>query len=98
MDKPLEELSFENAIAELEALVSKMETGRLSLDELVSGFERGRKLAGFCRSQLDQFERKITLLSKDDGNEGVWQDFAPESASAMENSRSVSVSQDDVPF
>ena len=98
MDKPLEELSFENAIAELEALVSKMEAGRLSLDELVSGFERGRKLAGFCRSKLDQFERKITLLSKDDGNDGVWQNFATGSGSAMENSRSVSASQEDVPF
>ena len=94
-----QELSFEAALNELEMLVGKMENGRLSLDELISGFERGQKLAGFCRSKLDNLERKITLLAKDDGNSGVWQDF--ESAESRENISprpAVSIQDQDIPF
>ena len=94
-----QELSFEAALNELEMLVGKMENGRLSLDELISGFERGQKLAGFCRSKLDNLERKITLLAKDDGNSGVWQDF--ESAESSENISprpAVSIQDQDIPF
>ena len=94
-----EELTFENALAELEALVAKMETGRLSLDELIGGFERGQKLSGFCRSKLDNLERKISLLTRDDGKDGEWRDFENNPAPAVpDNARNVSVTQEDIPF
>ena len=98
-DNVPQELSFEAALNELEMLVGKMENGRLSLDELISGFERGQKLAGFCRSKLDNLERKITLLVKDDGNNGIWQDFG--TADSGENSSpraAASVQDQDIPF
>ena len=94
-----QELSFEAALNELEMLVGKMENGRLSLDELISGFERGQKLAGFCRSKLDNLERKITLLAKDDGSNGVWQDFGSAESSENISPRSAASVQDqDIPF
>ena len=96
-----QELSFEAALSELEMLVGKMETGRLSLDELISGFERGQKLAGFCRSKLDNLERKITLLARDDGSNGQWQNFdtaSGEQLSPRAAASAASVQDQDIPF
>ena len=94
-----QELSFEAALNELEMLVGKMENGRLSLDELISGFERGQKLAGLCRSKLDNLERKISLLAKDDGNNGIWQDFeTAESSESISPRANASVQNQDIPF
>ena len=94
-----QELSFEAALNELEMLVGKMENGCLSLDELISGFERGQKLAGFCRSKLDNLERKITLLVKDDGNNGIWQDFGTADSGKNSSPRAAASVQDqDIPF
>ena len=97
-EQSVENLSFETALQELEQLVGKMESGGLSLDELVKGFERGRILTGHCRAQLDAFERKITLLTRDDGGEGTWRDFDPSMQSTPESARSAAVYSDDVPF
>ena len=94
----LQELSFEAALSELEMLVGKMETGRLSLDELISGFERGQKLAGFCRSKLDNLERKITLLARDDGSNGQWQNFDTASGEQLSPRAAASVQDQDIPF
>ena len=71
-------MPFEQAIGELEALVSKMETGGLTLDRLMQGYERGRLLTEHCRKQLAELERKITILSGDDGKDGLWTDFSPD--------------------
>ena len=92
------ELSFEAALSELEMLVGKMETGRLSLDELISGFERGQKLAGFCRSKLDNLERKITLLARDDGSNGQWQNFDTASGEQLSPRAAASVQDQNIPF
>ena len=70
-------MPFETALAELETLVAKMENGGLPLEELMAGFERGRLLTEYCRSKLASLERKITVLSRDDGAEGEWSDFTP---------------------
>ena len=94
----LDGISFEAALSELESLVGKMENGRLSLDELVKGFERGQKLAGFCRSKLDALERKITLLVKDDGGSGQWQDFGNSENSAAPDNGRQSLQDQDIPF
>lgn len=94
----LDDLSFEAALQELEQLVGKMESGGLALDELVKGFERGRALTAYCRAQLDSFERKITLLSRDDGGDGEWSNFDPSAQNAPDSARKAAVYSDDVPF
>ncbi len=83
----LEKLSFEQALEKLENLVGKMETGRLPLEELMGDFENGSQLVNFCRSKLDVLERRIELLLRDDGKEGSWTDFEPDSSPSPDSPR-----------
>ena len=57
------ELSFEAAYEELEAIVVKLESGELTLEESVSLFERGRKLSDHCQSILDKAELRVNQLT-----------------------------------
>ena len=56
---PGQDLSFEDALAQLEALVGKLETGQLSLAEAVTGYERGMGLAAYCTDLLGSAELRI---------------------------------------
>ena len=60
------ELDFEQAMAELEKTVEKLETGGLGLGESLALFEKGVKLARFLRAELDKAEKKVEILLKDD--------------------------------
>ncbi len=57
------EMSFEQALAQLEEIVRKLESGALSLDESLELYERGQTLATYCNAQLDQAELKIQRLT-----------------------------------
>ena len=59
----IEDLTFEQAFAELEETVRKLEAGGLALEESLALFERGQVLAAHCNAQLDQAELKIRQLS-----------------------------------
>lgn len=61
-----QELDFEKAMKELETIAEQLEDGELGLDESIKKFERGIKLARFCRTKLDEAERKIEILQKGD--------------------------------
>jgi len=54
--------SFEEAIAELEAIVEGIDSGNLSLEEMVCRFERGTTLIGECQALLKDAEQKIKVL------------------------------------
>jgi exodeoxyribonuclease VII small subunit len=56
-------LTFEQAFAELEEIVRKLEAGGLALEESLALFERGQTLATQCNAQLDQAELKVRQLS-----------------------------------
>ena len=60
----LTDVSFEDALAELEGLVEKMETGDLSLEESLAAFERGVKLTRRCQSALKAAELKVKVLTE----------------------------------
>ena len=60
----LADVSFEDALAELETLVEKMETGDLSLEESLAAFERGVKLTRRCQSALKAAELKVKVLTE----------------------------------
>lgn len=62
------ERSFEEAWAELEAVLERLESGDLSLDDSVALFERGRSLAAHCQGLLDKAELRVRQLSGDDDN------------------------------
>jgi len=59
----LEELDFEGAMNELEALVEQLESGDLGLSESLQHFEKGVGLSRRCHSLLDDARQKVTLLS-----------------------------------
>ena len=58
--------NFEAALAELDLLVEKMESGQLPLDQSLTAYERGTELLKFCESMLKDAEQKIKIL---DGGE-----------------------------
>ena len=63
--KPVEELTFEQALDELDALVRRMESGALGLDESIAAYRRGAALAGYCQSRLSAAEQQIRKLDGD---------------------------------
>ncbi len=54
--------TFEKSVEELDAIVQKMESGELSLDESLQLFEQGVKLTRSCQQTLAQAEAKIEKL------------------------------------
>lgn len=53
---------YETAVAELEALVERMEDGRSSLEASLAGYQRGVVLVRYCREQLAVVEQKVRVL------------------------------------
>ncbi len=71
------ELSFEEAMQQLEVVAHKLEKGDLNLDESVSQFEEGMKLSKQCSELLENAEKRITVLLKD-GDEVKEENFIQE--------------------
>jgi exodeoxyribonuclease VII small subunit len=70
------EVTFEQAMAELEEIVKKLEKGELTLDESISCFRRGVELTKYCNRKLDEAERSITMLIE--GENGVTEKELPD--------------------
>lgn len=62
--KPEEKINFEKAMERLEKIVGEMESGSLSLEEMISRFEEGQSLIKFCTTKLNEVEKKVELLVK----------------------------------
>jgi exodeoxyribonuclease VII small subunit len=60
------DLTFEQAISELEEIIKKLEDGRMPLEEAVKAFERGTELKKFCEEKLKNAQLKIDVLSEKD--------------------------------
>lgn len=54
--------SYEAALQELEGLVTRLESGQLPLDQLLTGYQRGAQLLTFCKSRLEAVENQIKVL------------------------------------
>ena len=65
MAKKGKPIQFEEAFKRLEDIVTKLESGDLSLEESMTLFEEGITLTETCRSRLEAAEQKIQLLLKD---------------------------------
>ena len=65
MAKKSHEKKFEEALAELEDVVERLDSGDLSLEESLAAFEEGVRLVKHCNQKLTEVERKIELLVKD---------------------------------
>ena len=62
--------SYEEALQELDALVGRLESGDLPLDQLLAGYQRGAQLLQHCRDKLQAVEDQIKVL--DEGTLKVW--------------------------
>ena len=57
-----EPASFEDAMAELEQLVSRMEAGELPFEASVAAYKRGSELVKLCAGQLDKVDNQVKVL------------------------------------
>ena len=68
--------NFEQTLAELEALVARLESGELPLDQALAAFEQGVKLTRACQAALQAAQQKVQVLTQQ-GGEARLADFSP---------------------
>ncbi len=56
--------SFEQALKELEGIVTQMETGQLPLEQSLQAYQRGSELLQFCQKSLSDIEQQVRLLNE----------------------------------
>lgn len=67
--KSIEKMPFEEALAELEEIVKKIDTGQESLADVVDSFERGVLLKKHCEKMLSSAKLKIEKITKSENGE-----------------------------
>ena len=65
MDTPVENLSFEEALKELETIVGRLESGDAALDQAIALYERGDALRRRCADRLNAAEARIEAIRLD---------------------------------
>lgn len=63
----MSKINFEENMEKLEKIVTELEKGELNLDDSISKFEEGIKISKDCNKILEEAEKKITILLKEDG-------------------------------
>jgi len=76
--KEKEPKKFEEALAELEQVVRKLESGDATLEKSLELFERGVSLAGFCHKKLEEAQKRIEVATKGPDGKLVLAPFEPE--------------------
>jgi exodeoxyribonuclease VII small subunit len=64
-DTPVNEMSFEQAMKELEQVVGRLERGDVALDESITLYERGAELKKRCEAKLKEAEEKVAAITLD---------------------------------
>ncbi|PRY91688.1 exodeoxyribonuclease VII small subunit [Donghicola tyrosinivorans] len=68
-DTPVEEMTFEAAMAELEKVVAQLEAGQVPLEDSIKLYERGAALKKRCEAKLKEAEEKVAQITLDgEGN------------------------------
>ena len=68
-DKPIDEMTFEEAMRALEAAVGQLERGDVPLEESIRLYERGAALKARCEAKLKEAEEKVAQITLDaEGN------------------------------
>ncbi|WP_423188797.1 exodeoxyribonuclease VII small subunit [Alkalibacterium sp. f15] len=71
MDK---ELSFDDAMKELETIVQKLEQGDVPLEAALDQFQEGIKLSRYCKSIVEDAEKTVTKMINENGSEEILED------------------------
>ena len=61
-EKPIDKLTFEEALAELEIIVRQLEAGEVELEKSIAIYERGAALKAHCESRLKSAELKVEQI------------------------------------
>lgn len=64
-EKPIEDLSFEEALEELEGIVEKLEAGDAPLEQSISIYQRGAQLKAHCEAKLKNAQLKVEKIVLD---------------------------------
>ncbi len=68
-ETPVAKMSFEDAMKELEAVVSRLESGDVPLEDSIKLYERGAALKAHCQKKLAEAEEKVAQITLDgEGN------------------------------
>jgi exodeoxyribonuclease VII small subunit len=73
--------TFEKAMNKLEQIVQQLESTDLPLEKAIKKFEEGVQLSRFCSEKLDETEKKITILLKDQNDRVLEKPFISEKES-----------------
>ena len=68
-DTPVGEMSFEEAMAALEAVVGQLERGDVPLEQSITLYERGAELKKRCEAKLKEAEEKVAAITLGEGGE-----------------------------
>ncbi len=66
-EKPVAEMSFEEAMAELERVVGQLERGDVALEQSIQLYERGAALKSHCEDRLKKAEEKVEAIRLAEG-------------------------------
>ena len=66
---PVAEMTFEQAMADLEQLVTQLERGDVALEDSIALYERGAELKKHCEAKLKQAEEKVAAITLDGGGQ-----------------------------
>ena len=75
--KPAPEANFEQAMKRLETIVEQMESGKLSLEDLIVRYEEGMKLVKVCQERLASAEQRIEIITRNSAGKPVVKEFEP---------------------
>ena len=78
MAKKQTDQSFEAALKRLEGVLDSLEHGDLALEESLAAFEEGVRLVKFCQQKLNEVEKRVELLLKDDAGKFFTRPFLEE--------------------
>jgi exodeoxyribonuclease VII small subunit len=72
----MEYKDFENALKRLETIVSELEKGEIPLEQALQLFEEGIKISRFCGDKLDEADRRVQILMRNQKGQLVEEDFS----------------------
>ena len=65
-DTPISEMTFEQAMSELERIVTELERGDVTLEDSISLYEKGAELKKRCETKLKEAEQKVAAITLDE--------------------------------
>jgi exodeoxyribonuclease VII small subunit len=69
--RDVNEMAFEEALRELEEVVTRLERGDVALDESIALYERGAALRARCQRKLDEAEEKVSRITLGEGGQPI---------------------------